>query len=157
MVEQMLARRMTGENEGMAVMADFALPPVLRDMPFRRIALGVATVNFLRRGHDLVLQVGPRLHGGRDVRHRLVLIHAYQDGRNRIEKLLRLRLFYGFGSAGHNRLVDFLGRRSQEPSRNEDKGKSDQTNEKGSKPNPGSVGFHRFGFESCAIIGADPL
>lgn len=68
MVLQMFTRSMTWKSEGMAVVANFASALVLGHMPVRPIALGVATVNFRRRCHDLVFEIGAHLNGGGDVR-----------------------------------------------------------------------------------------
>lgn len=144
MVLQMFTRSMTWKSERMAVMANFASAPVLGHMTVRRIALGVATVNFRRRCHDLVFKIGAHLNGGGDVRCRMFLIHAYEHGCNCIEELVWVCLFYGLGSAGRNRFGDFPGGRSEEPSGDGDKANSDEADEKGSKPRPGSIRFHIF-------------
>lgn len=74
----------------------------------------------------------------------MFLIDPHQHGRNCVDELVLVRLFYGFGSAGRNRLGDFLGGRSEEPTGDGDKANSDETDENGSKPCPGSIRFHIF-------------
>ena len=155
MVLQMLARSVTWEVKSMALVANGAPAPVLRHMGVRRIALSVITGNIRRRCHDLVFEIRTHLDGGRYVRCRMFLIHSCQHDCDSIEELVWVRLVYGRGSAGRNRLADFFGRRSDEPSGNADKTNGDETEKNGRQPRPGSIRFHIFWVEFCAIIGAD--
>jgi hypothetical protein len=154
MVLQMLARSITWESESVAVVANGASAPVLGHMIVRRIALGAVAGNFGRRCPDLVFEIRAHLNGSGDVGCRMFLIHACQHGCHCVEELVWVRLFYGLGSAGRNRLGDFLRWRSEEPSGDGDEASSDEPNKNGSKPHPGSIRFHIFRVEFGVIIGA---
>lgn len=89
----------------MAVVANFALSPVLGDMPVVAIAIAIVVISFHRSCHDLVLEIGARLHGCGDIGSGMFLIHAYQDGGNSIKKLICVRLLHGLCSACGDGLI----------------------------------------------------
>ena len=118
MMLQMFASRFTRESEGdVAVMTDRALAAVPGDMIVASIALRLIGAHFRRRGHDLIFQIGTRLHGGSDIERGMFLIDASQDGCDGTEISLRVGILDGIGSAAGNSGCNLLRWRSQQPIR----------------------------------------
>lgn len=144
MVLQIFVHLFTWDTDGMAVVANFALSSVLGDMPVIPIAIAIVTISFRRSCHDLVFEIGARLNGCGHILSGMFLIHAYQDGGNSIEELIRVRLLNGFGPTRNDGFAYVLGRGGEQPASHSHEQTRGEHNDHGSEPITGGFGFHIF-------------